>query len=155
MLITVTLRPIHADDLPAMFAIQLDPEANRMAVANPRDRAAFDAHWAKVLADPAVVVRAVIADGVFVGNVSKFPYDGYDLVGYWIDRAHWGRGIATRALGLLLDEVLARPLHARVAETNAGSVRVLERCGFVQTARRTSPATDRFPACEELLFTLK
>lgn len=151
----ISLRTVLPADLPALYAFQIDDDANRMAVANPRDRAEFDEHWAKVLSDPAVVARAIVAGGELVGSISKFRADDLDFVGYWIDRAHWGRGIATTALTLLLNEVNTRPLHARVAATNAGSVRVLERCGFVQTGRRTSPATERFPSCEELTFTLE
>ena len=49
---------------------------------------------------------------------------------YWIARRHWGRGLATRALGLLLEEVRERPLHATVAAHNAASAAVLERHGF-------------------------
>lgn len=47
-------------------------------------------------------------------------------VGYWVARELWGGGIATAALaGLLLVET-RRPLYAGVA----GSLRVLEKCGF-------------------------
>ena len=37
-------------------------------------------------------------------------------VGYWLGRAYWGRGYASRALALLLDEVTDRPLIAHVAD---------------------------------------
>jgi len=148
------LRDVEPADLPAFFEHQSDAESNRMAVVTPRDREAFDAFWARVLRDPAITVKAIVVDGAVVGNVSCFRLDGLDAVGYWIDRAHWGRGIATRALKQFLDTVTVRPLHARVAASNGASLRVLERCGFVATERRVSPATDRFPACEEVLLTL-
>jgi len=150
----VHLRAIIAADLPALFEHQLDPEANRMAVVNPRDAATFAAHWTRVLADPGVVVRAIVADGALVGQISCFVMDGQHAVGYWIARPAWGRGIATRALALLLAEVTIRPLHARVARANVASIRVLERCGFAITGYQVSPADDRFGACEEALLTL-
>lgn len=150
----VRLRPLAQDDLPTLFQHQLDPEANRVAVANPRDQHAFDAHWDKILADPNVVARAITLDDLLVGNISCFRADDLDNVGYWIDRAHWARGIATRALALLLEEVTTRPLHARTATSNTGSLRVLQRCGFEVISTRTSPRTDRFPACEEHLLRL-
>ena len=56
--------------------------------------------------------------------------DGGAEVTYWIDRALWGRGIAGRALRLLLDEVPVRPVYARAAADNAGSLRVLAKTGF-------------------------
>lgn len=153
--LTITLRPVDAADLPALFEQQLDPEANRMAVTNPRDADAFAAHWAKIFANPETIPRAIIADGELVGTVSCFPLEGQLAVGYWIARRHWGRGIATRAVSLLLAEVPARPLHARAAASNVASIRVLERNGFVITGSFAAPASDRFPACMEVLMMLE
>lgn len=151
----VRLRPVEADDLPRMYDLQLDPESNRMAVTIPRTREAFDSHWGKTLNDPKNTTRAILYDGAFVGSVSCFPVDGEDHVGYWIDRAFWGRGIASRALQLLLQEVTSRPLIATVATSNGASLRVLQKCGFVVESVRHSPATDRYPACEEAVLVLR
>ncbi len=151
----VRLRPVQSDDLPRMYEMQLDPESNRMAVTIPRSREAFDAHWAKALGDPVNTARAVLCDGVMVGYVSCFPMDDEDHVGYWIDRAYWGQGIASRAMRLLLGEVTKRPLVATAATSNGASVRVLQKCGFVAEGVRHSPATDRYPACEEAVLVLR
>ena len=48
-----------------------------------------------------------------------FDRDGKRLVGYWIGREFWGKGLATKALAELLAEVTARPLHAYVATTQS------------------------------------
>ncbi len=151
---SVHLRSVEAADLPTLFRHQLDPESCRMAAVIARGAEAFDAQWEKILADPTVVARAIIADGVLVGSISCFKMDGEACVGYWVAREHWGRGIAGRALALLLAEVTTRPLHARVARTNVASIRVLERCGFRLTGHQHSPGDDRFLECEEALFTL-
>ena len=151
----VRLRPVEPGDLPRMFDLQLDPEANRLAVTIPRTRAAFDAHWAQAMDDPRVTARAVLVGEAFVGYVSCFPADGQDHVGYWLDRAFWGRGIATRALDQLLGEVARRPLVATVATTNGASLRVLRKCGFVVEQVRLAPATDRYPECEEAVLVLR
>jgi RimJ/RimL family protein N-acetyltransferase len=151
----VRLRPVERGDLPHMFEMQLDPEANRVAVTIPRTAEAFDAHWAKALADPANTVRAVLLDGAMVGYVSCYQMDGEDHIGYWIDRAFWGMGIASRALELLLGEVTTRPLVASVATSNGASLRVLQKCGFVVETVRHSPATDRYPECEETVLVLR
>ena len=90
-----------------------------------------------------------------VGYVSCFPADGEDHVGYWIDRAFWGKGIASRALHLLLLEVVNRPLVATAATRNGASLRVLQKCGFVVERVRLSPATDRYPECEEAVIVLR
>ncbi len=150
----VQLRDVEPEDLPTLFQQQRDPEANRMAVANARDERAFNEHWAEILGDPTVVARAILADGCLVGDINCFKSDGQDCVGYWIAREHWGRGIATRALALLLEEVATRPLHARIARTNVASLRVLEHCGFVVTGYQLTPASDRFPECEEASLVL-
>jgi RimJ/RimL family protein N-acetyltransferase len=151
----VTLRAVESSDLATLYQQQSDPEANRMAVVNPRDEESFHAHWAKILVDSSVVARAILLDGALVGTVNCFKMDGDDAVGYWIAREHWGRGIATRALGLLLEEVAIRPLYARAARSNVASVRVLENCGFVVTGYQLTPATDRFPECEEARLILE
>lgn len=77
-----------------------------------------------------------------------------DCVGYWIARDHWGKGIATRTLALLLEQGAIRPLNARAAKANIASIRVLERNGFIITGYRVSPPDDRFPECEEAILLL-
>jgi RimJ/RimL family protein N-acetyltransferase len=81
--------------------------------------------------------------------------DDEDHVGYWIDRAYWGMGIASRALHLLLGEVATRPLVATAATSNGASVRVLQKCGFLVVEIRHSPATARYPECEEAVLVLR
>lgn len=125
-----------------------------MAAVVPRDSPSFFSHWEKILVDPSVVARAITLDSVLVGHISSFNMDGLDSVGYWIARDYWGRGIATRALALFLQEVRKRPLHARAARHNVASIRVLQRCGFVLTGYQHSPATDRFLECEEAVLVL-
>lgn len=83
------------------------------------------------------------------------PRDGLDHVGYWVAKDFWGNGIASRALELLLKEIRSRPLHARVATSNRGSLRVLQKCGFVLQSVQASPADDRYRECEEAVLVLK
>jgi RimJ/RimL family protein N-acetyltransferase len=151
----VRLRPVEPCDLPRMYDLQLDPDSNRMAVTIPRTREAFDSHWVKSLDDPSNTARAILVDDVFVGYISCFPSDGQDHVGYWIDRADWGKGIASRALLLLLQEVTKRPLIATAATSNGASLRVLQKCGFVVEQVRLDPATDRYPECEVAVHVLR
>jgi RimJ/RimL family protein N-acetyltransferase len=125
------LRPLADADLPRIFELQRDPEAVAMARVPSRDREAFDASWERVRANEETTVR-VVDDGAggVAGWLLVFPHDGELCLGYWIAREHWGRGLATRAVGELLEEVESRPLHATVATGNAASRRVLEKCGF-------------------------
>lgn len=151
----VRLRPVEPGDLPRMYEMQLDPDANRMAVMISRTREGSDSHWATVLADPSVTARVILVGDEVAGVVSCFPRDGQDHVGYWLDRAYWGRGIATRALHLLLREVARRPLVATAATSNGASLRVLQKCGFVVEEVHLSPPTDRHPACEKAVLVLR
>jgi RimJ/RimL family protein N-acetyltransferase len=150
----VRLRNVERDDLPRMYQMQLDPESNRLAVTTPRSAEAFDAHWDNALQDPSVTAKAILLDGVFVGYVCGFQRDGRANVGYWVSRGHWGKGIASRALELLLPEVATRPLYAHVVTSNSASLRVLQKCGFVVERVQVSPANDRYSECEEAVLVL-
>ncbi len=152
--LSVCLRPVTPVDLPELFRFQSDPDGARMAAVVPRDSQSFYSHWEKILVDPSIVARAITLDSVLVGDITCFNMDGLDSVGYWIARDYWGRGIATRALDLLLQEVRKRPLHARAARHNVASIRVLEHGGFVLTGYQHSPATERFLECEEAVLVL-
>ena len=152
--IDVRLRRVESSDLPILFEHQREQCAIDMAVVYARDAQAFESHWARSLSNKSVVALAIIVDELVVGHVSCFEMDGAQSVGYWIAQSHWGKGIATRALELMLQEVTIRPLHARVARSNAASVRVLERCGFVITGYQISPDDGCFPVCEEALLLL-
>lgn len=153
----ISLRPVKDGDLPLFFDWMSDPVAVHAAAftsEDPTDRHAFDAHWTRILADPAVVMRSVLADGVVVGNAGVYgPPDDREVT-YWIDRARWGRGVATAALAALLAAVPERPLYARAAADNAGSRRVLEKCGFTVTGEDRGYANARGEETAELLFTL-
>src|SRR5688500_4236702 len=127
---TVRLRPIVEADLPALFQIQLDPEANLMAAVIPRSEEAFFAKLKEILQGPNVVPKAIVVNGALVGSISIFEMEGSNHIGYWIAKEWWGKGIASRAVALILDEVSARPIDARVAKHNVASLRVLEKHGF-------------------------
>jgi hypothetical protein len=75
-------------------------------------------------------------------------------VTYWLDWSYWGQGIASRALVLLLGEVPVRPLRARVASDNVGSLRVLHKAGFQTLGKERSFATARGGEIEETIMEL-
>jgi RimJ/RimL family protein N-acetyltransferase len=135
--VDLVLRETTRDDLPVLFEHQRDPVANVMAAFAARDWDTFLAHDAKIRTDPTLIRRTVVVDGEVVGWIGCFG-DEQREVGYWYDRAVWGRGIATAALAAFLDDVTERPLFAHVAVTNVGSAMVLERCGFVEVERHTT-----------------
>ena len=152
----VVLRTVHDSDLPVFFRQMNDPEALRMAAFTPKDpadRDAFDAHWKRIRASKDVL-RTVLADGDVVGSAAVYGEPGEREVTYWIERAHWGRGIATAALRELVAQVPERPLYARAAADNAGSLRVLQKCGFRVTARASGFANARGQEIDEFVLAL-
>ena len=155
---SVQLREIHTTDLPIFFEQQLDPEANHMAAfvaKDPTDRAAFDAHWSKILANESIIKRAILYDDQIAGHIECFELFGQPSISYWIGKPFWGKGIATHALQLFLAQVTTRPLYARAASDNLASIRVLQKCGFTITGTDTGFANARQAEIEEYIFTLK
>lgn len=126
----VTLRPVEDGDLPFFFEWQADEESFRMAAVAPRDAEAFAAHWARIRSNADSYLRTIVADGAVAGHAVSWTGDEGRMVGYWLGKAHWGQGIASAALRLVLAEERRRPLLATVAEHNAASRRVLEKAGF-------------------------
>src|SRR5688500_17779888 len=130
MSIEILLRDVIKSDIPILFEQQLDPDATAMAAFPSRDRDAFMAHWAKIMADDSNILKTILFDGQVAGNIVGWESSGEWEVGYWIGKEYWGKGIATQALLLFLGFVKTRPLYAHVARHNIGSRRVLEKCGF-------------------------
>jgi RimJ/RimL family protein N-acetyltransferase len=153
----VALRPIDDSDLDAFFDQMRDPESVHMAAftaKDPNDREAFDTHMSKVRASADGTMRAVIRDGRLVGSIASFVRDGDAEVTYWIDRSVWGQGVASQALALFLDTVAVRPLYARAASDNIGSLTVLQRAGFTVIGTETSYANARSTDIEETVLRL-
>jgi RimJ/RimL family protein N-acetyltransferase len=151
----IALRPVADADLDALFEQMRDPESIWMAAFtpdDPDDRSAFEAHIAKVRSSPDITHRAITCDSRLVGSIAAFVVEGETEVTYWIDRAAWGRGIASRALELLMELVATRPLHARAASDNVASLRVLQKAGFTILGTENSYATGRNSQIEETLL---
>ncbi len=124
------LRDVVEADLPVLFEQQRDPEATSMADFPAKDHETFTAHWQRILGDDTLTKKTILFEGQVAGNIVSWDQDGRRLVGYWLGKEFWGKGLATKALAELLEELTVRPLHAYVAKTNIGSIRVLEKCGF-------------------------
>ena len=88
-------------------------------------------------------VQAIEADGEPVGQIRLLRGQGAAgpgeaEIGYWLGRAHWGRGLASAAVAMAARAALSSPdaphaLVARVHQANRASARVLEKCGFMPT----------------------
>lgn len=153
----IQLRDVIDSDLPIFFEQQLDPQANYMAAftaKNPADRKAFDAHWARILSDETILIKTILFEGQVAGSVLKYEQEGVPEVSYWLGKEYWGRGFATQALSKFLRLVETRPIVARAAKDNLGSLRVLEKCGFRITGEDRGYANARGQETEEYLLQL-
>lgn len=156
----ISLRRTTAADLRSLHRWELDPASNAVAGTKPRDWPTFKARWEEILADrdgagTGVTPRVILADGVLVGAVNIAPHNGLDSIGYWIDRAHWGRGIASRAVALMLEEFPRRPVAATTSGHNHASIRVLEKCGFEIVSRCMTGETPRTVQRETVTLMLR
>ncbi|MFI7540741.1 GNAT family N-acetyltransferase [Actinoplanes sp. NPDC049599] len=153
----IGLRAVRDDDLDMIYDQMRDPVAVRMAAftaEDPDDRAAFDAHFARLRSDPEILMFAVTVDGELAGTTAAFPIGDDTEITYWLDRSWWGRGIATRAVELLVDLVPVRPITARAASDNAGSLAVLRKVGFRPVGKEIAYATARGTEIEETVLRL-
>jgi len=159
-----TLRPHRSDDAEAICAAADDYMVARwMTRAFPHPYTIADAgRWIEIAtANGRGRFYAIEVDGALAGGIGVQPYvaerGGSAAFGYWLGRAHWGRGIATDAARTLSDDALARGglrrLEARVFAQNVASARVLEKCGFRFEARLKAYYIDREnQICDALLF---
>ena len=90
-----------------------------------------------------ITKRTIVAEGQVAGHIACYPHGENIEVTYWLGREFWGRGLATQALNRMLHLVVDRPILARAATDNIGSIRVLQKCGF-----KTSEKTKISPMAE-------
>lgn len=156
----IQLRRTRPEDLELLHGFELDDTSNALAGPKPRDWPTFLERWRVILADPdgsatGVTPRVIEADGLVVGSINISPHQGVDSIGYWIDRLHWGRGIATRAVGCMLSEFCRRPLFATTSGTNLAPIRVLVKNGFELLDREMTAETLRTVQRETVRFVLR
>ena len=154
----VTLREVVDTDLQVFFEYGQDPEANHMAAftaKDPSDRAAFDAHWAKIRADPTSTQRTILVGGTVAGWVGSYGPPDEPEVTYWLGREYWGKGLATAALRQYLAVDTRRPMYGRAAADNAASLRVLEKCGFQRLDYERGYANARGEEIDEVRLVLR
>ena len=142
------IRPVAASDAAALLRFELEHRAYFERWVNARDPAFYSAQGVASAIDAAESARAndqafqyLVVEGerivgrVNLTNVRRTHFQSADL-GYRIGEHDGGRGIASRAVALCLEQAfLAHDLQrieATARPENRGSVRVLERNGFRQ-----------------------
>lgn len=155
--INIQLRNIQKEDLPIFFAHQQDQEALVMAAFTPKEPhnwRAFQEHWGKITADQSILIKTIECEGQTAGYVLSHSWFGEPEITYWIGREFWGKGAASEGLRQFLEIFATRPLFARVAHDNRGSIKVLQKCGFRKTGEDRGFANAREQEIDEFIFTL-
>lgn len=136
----INLRNFNAADETLLIRYLNDEDVTRyVTAAIPKPYTSEDAKWWVEQGCKEEWIRAVEADGKLVGCVSatvgQFEYKRSAELGYWIAKPFWGRGYATEAVRQLSEEIYkssnVERLFVSVVKENYGSIRVLEKNGFV------------------------
>ncbi|WP_040362119.1 GNAT family N-acetyltransferase [Congregibacter litoralis] len=134
--VQLRLREFRAEDASRVAQLVGDKELSKWTSSIPYPYSLEDAQvWIESMkTDSSRSSYAVEWDGKLVACVAHWPEepDGIE-VGYWVGREYWGKGIGSKALGLLLVSGHISPetdIYAKVMAANIGSRRVLEKCGF-------------------------
>lgn len=139
------LRPLTAADAQALFATFADPETARYWSTPPwtsieEARKLIDMDMHALPAGEYLRLGLERRDsGDLIGMCSLFQWVRQCRraeLGYGMHRAHWGNGLMHEALSALLrhgfEQLDLNRVEADVDPRNAGSVRSLERLGFVK-----------------------
>jgi RimJ/RimL family protein N-acetyltransferase len=133
------LRPWSFDDVPAVLAAAQDPyipqittvpvapdeREARAFITRQWDRARSGLGYSFAICEPATAV----------GQIGLWPRDDGASVGYWLVPSARGRGLAARALDLLVDWAAATgyaTLELFAEPWNEASLATARRCGFVE-----------------------
>lgn len=133
------LRPLTPADVPRVFALQHDKEA--AALAGVPGRFLTESEFTRSLTnyikanESPPLVFAIVAGDIMAGYIGCFPFEeDKHQVSFWIERAFWGQGIMSSALGQMLEclpkNLVEGGLYATVTEGNGASRRILEKFGF-------------------------
>jgi RimJ/RimL family protein N-acetyltransferase len=133
------LRPGFPEDAPALAMAIADEAIVRNLAVVPwpyglRDAEAFLASPRDPILPSLLVFERTRGEPRLIGScgLGRRPSGAVEM-GYWIARAHWGRGLATEACGALIEIAGALGLPSLEAShfiDNPASARVLDKLGF-------------------------
>ena len=137
------LRPFTPGDAESVADLANDRDVWRWVrdrFPHPYTRAHADDFIATAMTRDPPQNLAIEVDGRAVGSISVFLQGDIERVsgelGYWLGKPYWGRAIMTAAVrGMTryaIDTFSLTRVFATLAATNVGSMRVLEKAGFVR-----------------------
>lgn len=140
---------------------------NRNVWINLRDRFPHpytEAHAREFLGHvvnhPAATVWAIEVDGEAAGGIGLVQLTDVERVsaeiGYWLGEQFWGRGVMTDALQAVTAEAFRqldlRRIFALPFADNIGSIRVLEKAGYVLEGRMPQSAIKDGVVRDQLMY---
>ena len=160
----LVLRPWRRGDARALARIANDPSiAGMLRDVFPHPYTLEDARafLGEVANAPGTARNfAIVLDDELVGGIGIAQFSdvhrGNAEIGYWIGSTHRGRGLATRAVKLLLRWVFnsldVGRVEARIFGWNHASVRLARRCGFHCESVRRHAVVKHDRVGDELVF---
>jgi RimJ/RimL family protein N-acetyltransferase len=135
----VVLRPWELADTPAVIAAAADPYILQVttvpeSAGTAEARAYIERQWDRASSGLGYSF-AICEPSAAVGQIGLWPRDGVASIGYWLVPAARGRGLAARALGVLVEwasSVGCAELELFAEPWNEASLVTASRCGFVE-----------------------
>ena len=146
--------PKESDAEPMFSNWANDPEVTKYLTWNPHESVEVTkmivSRWLKEEEDPKTVrfVITIKGNDEPVGTIDVVGYhDGDPEIGYCLSRKLWGQGYMTEACQAVMDYLFSLG-HKRIlidaAEENAGSNRVIAKCGFRFVGKERKEHTSAF-----------
>jgi RimJ/RimL family protein N-acetyltransferase len=163
---TVKLRPWREEDLGQLVLCANDEQVARYMTDQfphpySEDNGKRFIQFANSHEPP--LILAIEVEGKPVGSIGIHPQA--DIMrcnaelGYWIARSHWGKGIATAAVPMMVDYAFhhlpVKRIFARPFGNNPASRKVLEKCGFKLEAHFEQTIIKNGEFLDELHFALR
>ena len=139
------LRKLRKEDSEAMFRNwDNDPEVAKytfwVAHKNKEETQNLVDMWLKQEQENSLIERFIIIlkdNEELIGAIDTVKFkDGIPEIGYALSRKYWNKGYMTEACRAFIEylfELGYQKLIIRADERNIGSIRVIEKCGFIFT----------------------
>lgn len=142
----IILRPWRESDAEALYKYASDPEVGPRAGWPPHKSVEDSLEVIKtVFNNPTTWAIVLKETGEPIGAMGYLPCEGNNLpcregeplVGYWIGKPYWNKGLCTEALALMIANIRSttdiKSLISSHFIDNPASGRVMEKCGFIPT----------------------
>lgn len=162
----LSFRGFISSDISAVHEYASDPEVTRWSTWGPntlKQTTDFieDAAQEHLQTDRSTYSLAVELDGKVIGSVAIWVTDSHNrngALGYTFHRDYWGKGYAPESVSQLLKFGFNALQLDRISATchpgNLGSIRVLEKSGFILEGRLRSHRLVKGARRDSLLFSI-